>query len=249
MKKLSILLTSISITFFSCQQKAENNNHLPNETNAELPALDQKSTTFKDDKNPLMNYSFQAIDSTDIYIFPLVKNSNNNRDGFKSYKGSGESFYWNILFYNSKEESTYLLTDQKILLTDVFFNNKNIDSTHINLYLNHCLYIGIQEDLNGDQELNTKDPKYLYISDKKGQGFKQISPKNEDVKEWKYIKEKNAILIVSVPDEDNDKVFEDNQPINITEYDLNNSILKNQIFPQSTKEEILKLYNHQWVKQ
>src|SRR5258705_294707 len=75
-------------------------------------------------------------------------------------------------------------------------------------------------DFNKDGKLNSDDPNYLFISDKAGRHFKQISPENMNLNSWETIKETNKILMMATKDTNGDKKFDDKDETIPLVYDL-----------------------------
>ena len=101
------------------------------------------------------------IDSTDIVLFPITTQNHSGKRFNKSiYSSTDYADHWNILFYNSITSKTNLLTENKINIINFKTNIKEVDST----LESSILYEIINTDYNKDQEIDYKDPTYLFIS-------------------------------------------------------------------------------------
>ncbi|MDR2204821.1 MAG: hypothetical protein LBE36_01490 [Flavobacteriaceae bacterium] len=202
------------------------------------------------------------IDSSAYVMYPLTleRNDENARRSFESKSYVEPTTYWNILFYNTKTEEYHLLDDNlKMLIYSYSPGNIERGSsswTSSDFYIgkngysqvDNLLYFSITTtDFNKDQKLNSEDPNYLFISDKTGKHFKQISPNNLYVKSWRTIKATNKILMMVTKDSNGNKKFDDEDESFPLIYDLTKNTTSTKIFPDDYKLKLKKKLYEQWA--
>ncbi len=226
-----VILTSL-LGIVSCAQNKSNP-----ETETDIQT-DMDSKTIVN----IPTASFQEIDSTGILLFPLSIGGEGKDRKFSSYK---DNYYghWNLIFYNTQTSQYHLLTDKKMIIknyqTDIDKVNK---SSH-----NYIFYTIISDDYNKDKTLNDKDPHYLYISDKSGNSFRQISPSCYNLVNWKFIRNTNKVVMTVKKDSNKDLEFNEKDEISAFEIDLTtpNSQPK-EIFSTDFKNQINSLQDRYW---
>ncbi len=157
--------------------------------------------------------SFSEIDSSGIIMFPLSIGSNGRDGGSFSYSGVPYNTNWNIIFYNSHTSQYYLLSDRKMLISSIDIQTSSNDQADIAFTKRNIFYKVSVDDYNKDKKLNTEDPEYLFVSDKQGRNFKQISPSGYNMKSWQYIRSTNKIIMTVTKDANNDKSFGGNNEV------------------------------------
>jgi hypothetical protein len=197
-------------------------------------------------KHPVSRLAFGEpvqIDSSAVVMYPLFLRDNDNNDGRDEYisKSAGsQPYYWNIDFYNTVTGSHHLLDDRRKMLIQSF-NIEQVSSSQEDkpgggkqLY-----YEVIINDANKDKQLDDKDPGYLFISDKQGYNFKQLSPSGYDVRSWHVIEETNKVLMmVAKPSE--------GEPVVAFVYDLKTGNTAKRVFDDTYINQAQKLFNKQW---
>lgn len=159
-----------------------------------------------------------------------------NNASMEFYNASEEdSDIRNILFYNLETKST------KPLLSD---------SLHILSFAIHreferpCIfYRMVREDFNDDNKFNSADPVMLFISNIDGDSLVQITPDGQLFSEYFYYPKQQMILVKTMVDMDQDKVFSKIDETNIIEVDLRNPTKGKEIFEPSLKDDLRKLVN------
>jgi hypothetical protein len=112
----------------------------------------------------------------------------------------------------------------------------------------HLFFSVITEDFNADKVLSNDDPQYLFITDKQGNNFMQVSPMGRDVTHWEYIKASNKILMTLVKDTTHDKEFDEKDEVSIFEYEIDKSAAPVEIISGKLKSQLKSLYNKDWKK-
>src|SRR5688572_27538564 len=201
-------VTSIFITvlfIISCRQKGnqEQASAISDTTVVDTVAV---LNNLKSNLNIQTN-SFIEIDSSGIVMFPLSMGETTREGGSLSYKEIPRSSYWNVIFYNSNTSAYHLLSERKMLIRDFDYKYSGQDYIDIAQTIKYIFYRVTVEDYNKDKKLTTDDPEYLFVSDKEGKNFRQISPDNYNLKSWQLIKSLNKVLMTLTKDNDNNKEF------------------------------------------
>ncbi len=157
----------------------------------------------------------ELIDSSHIVIYPLVLDKSVDR-GYISSGGGERTSYWNLIFYNTETAQQHLLTsDHKILITSINLAGSSSSSSSfeyrpngINIFKSNIIYTIISKDYNLDDRLDNGDPVYLYLSDKEGNGFRQISPDGYNIYSWEIVSGTSKIIMQGQRDENGDKKFD-----------------------------------------
>ena len=235
------LLFSAFIVIFSCEKK---------EQVFEKP-VNQEEEKVSDLNIQTIN-SFE-IDSTGILAFPLsigeTIESSRIESSFKSDKGSS---YWNIIFYNSNTGEKYLLSKQKMLISNYETGYSNYDSSNEKFTQidtsskKYIFYNIITDDYDGNKKLNYEDPTYLFFTDKEGKNLKQISPKNLNVVNWKIVPKTRKILINVQKDSNGNKRFDEKDDIISMDYSLDTQKAPVVIFDENYKNFLLENFKKNW---
>ncbi|MBS1598176.1 MAG: hypothetical protein JST75_08120 [Bacteroidetes bacterium] len=254
MQKLAVLLF-LTFGILSCSDKTGK----PID-NRPLTAEQQKA---KLDKLKLDFNRPVIIDSSVYVMYPLaLERSEESGSGFSSGSYGRPTTYWNILFYNTATGEYHLLNDT-LKMAIYSYNPRNADANAssssfdfddflISGYnrVDRLLYFSITTtDFNKDGKLNSDDPNYLFITDKAGRHFKQVSPNNMNVSSWETIKATNKILMMVTRDTNGDNKFDDNDESFPLVYDLTKNTTSSEMFPEDFKMTLKKKLDKQWTKQ
>jgi len=194
------------------------------------------------------------IDSSVYVMYPLMLEDNDEERGIVSKSYGSQIVYWNIVFYNT-ENGEYHLLDSNRRMAIHSYAQGNIRSTSGSTTFNapgysqadKLIYYWVTTtDYNRDEKINLVDPKYLFISDKEGKNFKQISPDNFNVVNWQVINGTNKILIQAVKDVNNDKKFDKEDEAVPFVYDITSGDDPKEIFSSEFKSKMEKLLEKQW---
>ena len=241
-----LIIIFLAICFIgSCGQ---NNPDLQSPQNTVNPIVD--SVAILDDPKNNLNIqtnSFTEIDSSGILLFPLTMGESEN-DRNLSYKEMPDNSFWNIIFFNSNTNEYHLLSDRKMLIRNYDFkyrNNENIDIEQTN---RHIFYSVTSDDYNQDNKLTEQDPTYLFISDKAGNNFRQISPANYDMQNWQFIKSVNKVLLTAKKDSDKNNKFDDNDEVATFEVEIDKGTEPKEVFSTDLKNKLKILYDRDWKR-
>jgi hypothetical protein len=245
--KYSLYLALI-ICSFSC-----NNNVEDQVKNKVENKVDQKK------QNNTLSLNFGSpteLDSSTYVIYPLILNDEEGEsDSYGSSSGSRSTTYWNMAFYNTANGTYHLLDEKRKMVIYQYDQKESGNSSSSNdeggstySEINKFIYYSIRTlDFNKDERLDFLDPNYLFISDKMGNHFKQVSPQNANVNEWKTIKKTNKILMMVSFDSNNDKKFDKEDSVIPMVYDLNTNTISKDIFNPEFKSKIENLLNDKWA--
>ncbi|SMC53104.1 hypothetical protein [Moheibacter sediminis] len=189
--------------------------------------------------------NFTEIDSSGILIFPLQMGQNKNRRNEYDYKEMSYSNYWNIIFYNSKTSEYHLLTEEKVIINQFDYQYDERSGTGLDKYM---FYEVTKKDFNEDKLLTGKDPVYLFVSDKEGKNFRQISPSDTSLDKWKYIKSSGKIIMNVTKDSNKNLLFDDKDEVSTFELVLELNEVPVEIFSDSLKDKLRMLYNRDWKR-
>ena len=204
LKLLSIILTVLILT--SCndtKQEVNLQQDLKNDTTAKAIQI--------------LFAEPQIIDSSHIIIYPLLF----EKISYESYGSSGggeKTSYWNLIFYNTETAQQHLLTsDKKILIYSINLSSSSSSSSSgdiwtngINIFKSNIIYTAVSKDYNSNNQLDQDDPNYLYVSDKEGNSFRQISPEDYNITSWDVVKGTSKISMQGQKDVNGDKKFDAN---------------------------------------
>jgi hypothetical protein len=235
MKKNIFILSMISV--LSCSGNPE--------STADSSNINQESPI---ENLNVQTTNFSEIDSSGVLMFPLRMGESKRESESSSYKEIPQSEFWNIMFYNSITNNYYLLTKDKILIenfNDDYYNDAETISTN---KTNYIFYTARSLDYNKDKLLNYQDPLYLYVSNKKGENFRQLSPNNFNLENWRYIKSTKKIVFSASKDSNKNNIFDDKDEVIAFEVNVDSKELAKEIFSNETKNELKKLYDRDWKK-
>ena len=250
------LTTIIALTFGLISCTDQTNNPVENKPLSEAQQIDKLDKLNIDFNEPIQ------IDSSVYVMYPLSFNNNEEESkvlGSSSY--GSPATYWNIIFYNTANGEYHLLDDKrKMVIYSYDPRNSNVGSSSSSSEFGEFIESGFNQvdkllyysvtilDFNKDGKLNAQDPNYLFISDKLGKNFKQVSPENFNVTNWQTIKGTNKILIQATKDTNNDKKFNDKDETIPMVYDLNINGISKDIFKDDFKIKLKKQLDDQWTQ-
>ena len=181
----------------------------------------------------------QTIDSSHIVIYPLILEKETYSSGYSSGSGGQRTSYWNLIFYNTETQNQNLLTtDKKILISSINFGSSSSSSddlwtSGINIYKNNIIYTVVANDYNANKQIDGNDPTYLFVSNRDGTNFRQISPDSCNINSWKVVKGTTKIIMQGQKDNNGDKVFNENDAIIPLVVDINSGKTATETFKQN----------------
>ncbi|HMI05360.1 MAG TPA: hypothetical protein VK541_22920 [Pedobacter sp.] len=222
---IGILLGTIPVLIISCT----------NSDNDGIPVQD-KSAKNKAEKNKTLASKFgEAIplDSTTSVMYPLtLSTSGKDDEGLKSYSSrESEGPYWNIAFHDTKTGVSNLLNFPTPIRINSFQKLKDM-----------IIYNVTVNDYNLDGQLDHKDPSYLFTSTLSGKQFKQITPKNMDVNNFKT-GSTLTILIQATTDSNGDQKFGEEDDVIPLIFDIQKGDVAKEVFNPAFKAGIAEAFN------
>jgi hypothetical protein len=229
--------------FMACTPNKEQNNTAPN-------AVVDSAAVVNDPKNNLniQTNSFSEIDSSGILMFPLLMAEAERDGGSLLYKSMPANNYWNIIFLNSHTGSYHLLSEQKMLIKNYDFKYSSNDNADITQTKKYIFYNIVTYDYNADKFLSYEDPGYLFVSDKEGNNFRQISPANYDVQSWQFVKASSKIILTVKKDSDKNNKFDDKDEVTTFEADMEKGTAAVEVFSTEFKNKLKVLFDRDWKR-
>ena len=196
---------------------------------------------------------FQAIDSSGIVLYPLILERTTSDPSFSSSSIREKMNYWNVIFYNTNTNTQHLLVDnKKIVITSIDFDKnssapkKEHISDRVNIAKDYIFYNAITKDFNSNNILDTDDPTYLYISDRNGNNFRQLSPDNYDINSWQILTNSTKIILQARKDSNGDKRFDQNDELIPLIVDISKDKFATEIFSKSYLDSIKHQLSETW---
>ena len=245
MLRFIIFLSSIFILISCGQNKKE-----PTTQKSTDNIIMDSVAVLNDPKNNLniQTNSFSEIDSSGILMFPLSMGETERDGGSLSYKEMPNNSFWNIIFLNSKTNEYYLLSDKKMLIRNYDFKYSSNENVDIAQTSRHIFYSITSDDFDKDKKLTHEDPKYLFVSDKEGNNFRQISPSNYDLQNWQFIKSVNKVLLTVRKDSDKNNKFDDKDEVTTFEVEIDKGTEPKEVFSTEFKNKLKILYDRDWKR-
>ena len=204
------------------------------------------------------------LDSSAYVMYPLLLDRKKDEKGdyFSSSSGDGGGLlFWNISFYNTSTGEYHLLDDQRKMLIsayDLKEDNAHFRSSSSGLVSGGRVQAGINEaeklifytirttDFNHDGMLDGRDPAYLFVSDKTGRNFRQISPDSAHVDEWLALSHTNNVLLQINRDTNGDKKFDSKDEVTPMIYSTATGAAAKDVFSPEFRVKTKQQLNAQW---
>ena len=244
LKFSAVIITTLLL--YSCGQKKQQGQQ---PTLSDSTAVDTVAI-LNDQKNNLniQTNSFSEIDSSGIIMFPLSMGETSRDGGSFSYKEIPYSSYWNIIFYNSHNSQYHLLSDRKMLISSFDIKYSSGDNVDIAFSNRNIFYKVTVDDYNEDKKLTSDDPEYLFVSDKEGNNFRQISPTGYSLKSWQFIKSTNKIIMTVTKDSDKNRKFGEKDEVTTFQIDIDKETQPTEIFSTEFKNKLKVLFDRDWKR-
>ncbi|MEO6229279.1 MAG: hypothetical protein ABJB11_10925 [Ferruginibacter sp.] len=195
----------------------------------------------------------QVIDSSHIVVYPLVLERTSYGSGFSSSSGGARTSYWNLIFYNADNSTQHLLIDNKKIVIYSFKLSGNSSSSSIdkwtegiNIYKNNIFYDVVSSDFNQNKYLDIDDPTYLYVSDKQGNNFRQLSTDNYNVISWEVVTGTSKIILQAQKDNNSDKKFDQNDQVIPLVVDVSTGKIATETFSQNYIDSLKSKLSNIW---
>ena len=187
-----------------------------------------------------------------IWYMPLALPSAQagSRPGSSSYADGYQTHWWNIIFYNHQTGQTYPLTRQKMLIAQINIQPPAAGSLAAEeeaprgAYL---YYLAHTTDANADGQLTTADPAYLFITNRQGLQWRQISPPGYHVLSWQVLAPGGQVVMKLAQDTNQNQRYtdaEDATTLFIT--DPASEAPARPLVPPGLQHSLLQQYQEQW---
>jgi len=237
-----LIFTGLILSLFSC---SSNNNDI----NIQKGIRGDTSNT----TSSVLLAAPQVIDSSHIVIYPLILEKRTSEGGFSSSYSSEKMSYWNLIFYNTDNNTQHLLVkDKKIAIHAIKRSDSYSSSSDnfwvggINIFKNNIFYDVVSKDFNQNNLLDDADPTYLYVSDKQGFNFRPLSPDNYSIVSWEIVKGTSKIILQGQKDANGDKKFDQNDPVIPLIVDISTGRLASETFNQNYIDSLQSILTNSW---
>ncbi len=138
----------------------------------------------------------------------------------------------NILFHDLRKDVTYELTSDTIHILSFAIHNE--------LRPRKIFYRVVKRDYNDDDRYDSKDPVVLYMSNKDGTDFTQLSSDDQQFVDY-FLYDNNRIMLVkTVIDSNQDSLFSANDETSFIKFNINQPGEQKNIFSDSLKTNLKK---------
>ena len=222
------------LALFSCQQEREMSTE--DFTEDQLDSLANNLTFRYGDPVELKGGEILAI--------PIGNFIDEWRKSKKSYEYRSSEMMtdWNLLFYNRLQDSTNLLTEEKMYLTQIQTPSKESNTP------DHIFYYTYAKDTDTNDVLNYKDAQQLYISNLDGSNFKQITADIESLEYIQRSQKQNEIYIKTIIDINNDLQFTSEDLGQWYIYNVADQSAPKPIIDSTIQNKIGKLFLENWMQ-
>jgi hypothetical protein len=187
-----------------------------------LPTKEEKKRESERENNEGI-LSFKTNNSKESYHDKraMVEYINNNENEFDIR---------NILFHDLNTGISYpLLHDTAHILSFALHR----EFTHAQIF-----YRIVKKDHNNDDIYNSEDPVILYTSDLNGKNLIQVTPDDEKFVDYFYYPKTQKILVKSIIDRNDDKIFTNSDETNFRELNIKEPAMGREIFSKSLKDSL-----------
>lgn len=243
MRTLNIFF--LSVLLFSCKQQKPS-----------VPVIEESPTTAADTvvvSEPMealnvQSGDFREIGETGLVMFPLSLTGAARKEGkIVEYKSSSyTNGYWNVLFHDVHTGKTQLLSDQRMLISNITTEPVEKETDSPDTARRNHFYSLRTEDVNKDGELSHKDPEYLFMSAMDGSDFRQVSPPGLHLRSWSRIKSANTLLMVVSRDTNKDGDYDLSDEELIYSFDLLKDKAPKEILSPDMKKRLRLLFERDW---
>jgi hypothetical protein len=201
--------------------------------------------------------NLELIEGSDYVMYPLTFSETTAEEYGSSYGGERRvTDYWTIVFYNTKNGESHLLNEGEKLLILSYSGNEpdnSADDLHkgkpqTNAADDLMYYSVVSDDFNHDGKLTSDDATYLFVSDKAGRHFKQISPDSLHVTSWHIQQTTGKILLQTTADSNHDRRFADDDEHIPYIYDVVTGQPATRVISSDGAQQLKLKFQQQWPK-
>ncbi|WP_432671610.1 hypothetical protein [Flavobacterium sp. SM2513] len=222
-----ILIALTSLMFLNCKQEKET----PKVTYENTSKTEIKTVAVDSSQIAIADLPIQ-MEGTSYLIHPI--------GDFRVYEGRSKSTYGtsntdkvsfsvsnynrfeltgflqNLKFQHVDSTEMHLLTDKKMVISNVSYLNTVFEKSKKQL----LVYTIVDMDTNRDSKLDANDIKALYISTISGENFKKLSTNMQELIDWNLVESKNRLYFRTIEDTNQNGQFDKNDRINYHFVDL-----------------------------
>ncbi|MCB1159752.1 MAG: hypothetical protein H7A25_00200 [Leptospiraceae bacterium] len=206
---------------------------------------DSSGTVSSTETSPASEYnSAIIIPGSDVVLYP-IGSTNQRSSSLRSEYSYQASTYWNVLFFNTETKEAHLLSQKSLLIYSI---HTHIGDQAQGVLSPYIFYIITSEDYNQDGKLDNKDPRYLFVSDLKGNNLRQISPSGYSIHNWQVIHKTRKVLIEAFKDTNGDKVFTGEDKLIPLIYEDETGKTAEEVVSKEMQKKLDELYKKIWLK-
>lgn len=225
-----ILIVFASLFLFNCKEEKE----MPKVTYEDASKTEIKTVPVDSSQIAIADLPIQ-MEGTSYLIHPI--------GDFRVYEGRAKSTYGtsntdkvsfsvsnynrfeltgflqNLKFQHIDSTEMHLLTDRKMVISNVSYLNTVSEKSKKQL----LVYTIVDMDTNRDKKLDTNDIRALYISTISGTNFKKLSADMQELIDWNLVESKNRLYFRTIEDTNQNGQFDKDDRINYHFVDLLNA--------------------------
>jgi hypothetical protein len=240
-----IILISALAALMGCGQQKQN----PSTQNTDAIIADTMAVV-NDPKNNLniQTTRFSEVDGSGILMFPLTMGESERDGSSMSYKEMPGNSCWNIIFLNSKTNAYHLLSNRKMLINNYDFKFGSSIQENLPKTSQYLFYEITTDDYNNDKKLTAQDPEYLFVSDKEGKNFRQISPAHFNLLNWQFLQSVNKVILTVKMDSDMNGKYDNYDEVTTFEVEIDKGTAPREVFSTDFKNQLKILYDRDWKR-
>jgi len=149
---------------------------------------------------------------------------------------------YNVIFYNKTTEEEYTLLDKRELINNFYIPINPSGDTLQAKTSNFILYSTIDNDYNGDGDIDANDGETVYLCDIYGKNKKQITNKNVNLLKWEIDTKYDLLFLLIKEDSDSDNKFTTKDDMKILKTSISNPGMSVEVIRDSLRNEMKILY-------
>ena len=262
-KKFYIALTILIIVILACSRGKRDDEDIEE---IEIERDETEKIKDKDEEEKVHEkilYSIPVVlENHDIVLIPLTlvntytdedffgRLKEDYFDGFKRTISTYSKRYnmfdidnlYNVIFYNKTTQEEYPLLDKRELINNFYIPISPSPDTLQAKTSNFILFSTIDNDYNGNGDINADDGETVYLCDIYGKNKKQITNKNISLLKWEIDTKYDILFLLIKEDSDSDKKFTSKDDIKILKTSISNPGLSIEVIRDSLNNEMKKIY-------
>ena len=104
----------------------------------------------------------------------------------------------------------------------------------------------VSNDFNQNKILDSEDPTYLYVSDKQGNNFRQLSPDNYNIISWDVVYGTSKVILQAQKDNNGDKKFDQKDQVIPLIVDIATGKVAKETFNQPYIDSLSNVLTNTW---